>query len=243
MIRDDYIELVKRSVTNWMYRPYPTDISRHDEITLWNRGTYPRGIAQTMIGWWRLDCIRKSLDKCIAEGVDGDLVECGVWRGGATIYMRALLNAYDISDRKVWVCDSFEGLPPPDMDRYPQDDGDYHHIIMDLRVSIEEVQKNFQSYNLLDNQVVFSKGFFVDTLPNLPIEKIAILRLDGDMYMSTMDILNNLYDKVSKGGYILIDDYTDLPNCKRAIHDFRDSRGITDEIKMMPFTGAWWKKT
>jgi O-methyltransferase len=243
MINEDYLELVKKCVTNWIYRPYPPALSKHDENTLWNRGTYPRGIAQTMIGWWRLDCIRKSFEKCLDEGIEGDLVECGVWRGGAVIYMRSILKAYGITDRKVWACDSYAGLPPPDMGRYPQDEGDYHHTITDLNVSLEEVQHNFQTYDLMDDQVVFVKGFFVDTLPKMPVKKIAILRLDGDMYMSTMDILNNLYDKVSVGGYILVDDYTDLPNCKRAVDDFRESRGITDEIKMMPMTGVWWKKT
>lgn len=82
------------------------------------------------------------------------------------------------------------------------------------RHSLEEVQENFRRYNLLDDQVQFLKGWFCDTLPTAPIEKLAVLRLDGDLYESIMDGLNALYDKVSPGGFIIVDDYGDFEPCR-----------------------------
>jgi O-methyltransferase len=177
----------------------------------------------------------------LAEGVPGDLVETGVWRGGSCIYMRGILAAYGDPDRQVWVCDSFEGLPEHD-GRYDADIGDQFHTFTELAISVEEVQDNFRRYDLLDERVRFLKGWFADTLPTAPIEHIAVLRLDGDMYSSTMDALVPLYDKVSPGGFVIIDDYGAVPACAQAIHDFRAERGITEEIHQVDWTGAYWRK-
>jgi hypothetical protein len=198
--------------------------------------------ADTMIGTVRLDNLQSCVEEVIAQNVPGDVIETGCWRGGASIFMRAVLNAYGVADRTVWVADSFEGLPPPDEARYPQDAGDHHHTIRFLAVSLEEVQRNFQKYGLLDNQVKFLKGWFKDTLPTAPIKQLAVIRLDGDMYESTMDGLNNLYPKLSPGGFVIVDDYV-LKNCKAAVHDFREKHAIRDEIVDIDGTGAYWKKS
>ena len=102
--------------------------------------------------------------------------------------------------------------------------------------------KNFESYGLLNDNVIFIKGFFEDSLPKANIGKLAILRLDGDMYSSTIQVLEQLYDNVQIGGYIIIDDYA-LQGCKIAVNDFRQSRKITDEIIEIDYTGIFWKKT
>ena len=118
--------------------------------------------------------------------------------------MRAILMAYGIKNRTVWVADSFEGLPSPDS-QYPADTGDIHHLYKEvLAISLEQVQENFRRYDLLDGQVHFLKGWFKDTLSNAPIEHLAILRLDGDMYSSTMEALQALYDKLSPGGFLIM---------------------------------------
>lgn len=108
---------------------------------------------------------------------------------------------------------------------------------------MEEVQTNFRSFDLLDDHVHFCKGYFVDSLPHCEISRIAVLRMDGDMYESTMDQLFNLYSKVQIGGVIIVDDYIIEP-CLRALNDFRNWHGITDEIKRIPGdnTGAYWIK-
>ena len=126
------------------------------------------------------------VETALAEGVTGDLIEAGVWRGGGSIFMRAVLAAHRIDDRRVWVADSFEGLPPPDADHFPADSGDRHHTRDALAVSLEQVQENFRRYGLLDDNVRFVKGWFKDTLQLVQAERFAVVRLDGDMYESTI---------------------------------------------------------
>jgi len=199
------------------------------------------GYADTMIGSKRLDNLQSCIETVLREGVQGDLIETGVWRGGACIFMRAVLAAYNVEDRRVFVADSFEGLPRPDAEKYPADKDDslYKHPF--LAVSREQVENNFRKYGLLDDQVVFLKGWFKDTLPQAPIQKLSILRLDGDMYESTMDALNNLYPKLSKGGFCIIDDYA-LPTCASAVSDFRSKHGIDAAIEKIDWTGCYWRK-
>jgi O-methyltransferase len=199
------------------------------------------GYADTMIGLKRLDNLQFCAETVLREGIEGDMIETGVWRGGACIFMRALLAAYSIEDRKVYVADSFEGLPKPDVDKFSHDKGDKHHGVKFLAISQNEVENNFRKYGLLDEHVVFLKGWFKDTLPKAPMEKLAVLRLDGDMYGSTMDALTNLYPKLSMGGFCIIDDYA-LEGCKSAVDHFRAENGIVSEIKEVDWTGIYWRK-
>lgn len=198
--------------------------------------------ADTMIGIKRLENIEYCFRQVIKEKVPGDLIETGVWRGGSTIFMRALLKDSNITDRTVWVADSFEGLPKPDENKYAADKRDKHYKYKELAIPLEEVKNNFKKYGLLDDNVKFLKGWFKDTLPVAPIDKIAILRLDGDMYESTMDGLENLYPKLSIGGYIIIDDWGAVKGCKQAVNDYRMKNHITEEIKEIDWTGVYWKK-
>jgi hypothetical protein len=202
--------------------------------------TWP-GYADTMIGRKRLDDIQLCVETVLREKIPGDLIEAGVWRGGASIFMRAVLAAHGVFDRRVYVADSFEGLPEPDDAKYPADRGDTLHIHPYLAVSQEEVGRNFARYGLLDDQVVFLKGWFKDTLPSAPIERLAIMRLDGDMYESTMDGLTSLYPKLSPGGFCIIDDYA-LDGCRMAVDDFRRAHAISSELHAVDWTGRHWRK-
>ena len=199
-------------------------------------------VAHTMIGLKRLDNIQYCVEQIIKNNVPGDLIETGVWRGGATIFMRAVLKAYAVSDRKVFVADSFAGLPRPDEVRYPQDKGVDLYKYKNLAVSLELVQQNFEKYGLLDEQVCFLIGWFKETLPNAPIEKLAVLRLDGDLYESTMDALKSLYHKLSTGGFLIVDDYGAVESCKAAVNDFRKERSIREEIIPIDWVGVYWQK-
>jgi O-methyltransferase len=116
------------------------------------------------------------------------------------------------------------------------------HTFACLAVSLAEVKRNFTRYGLLDDQVCFLEGWFKDTFPTAPINQIAVLRLDGDMYESTTDALVHLYDKVSPGGYVIIDDYGCIGNCKAAVDDFRRSRRITDPIQQIDWSGIFWRR-
>jgi hypothetical protein len=174
-------------------------------------------------------------------GVPGDFIETGVWKGGTTIFMRGLLRAYAVTDRKVYVADSFEGLPEPDVSQYPADRGLNLHLWPNLAISVEEVKANFARFGLLDGQVEFVKGWFRDTLPTLRGHPWSVVRLDGDMYESTIDALRNLYDDLAPGGWLIIDDY-EIPACRQAVGDFRDERGITEPIVTVDWTGVCWQK-
>lgn len=195
----------------------------------------------TMIGRARLNNIRTCVESVLREGVPGDFLEAGVWRGGASIFARALLVAHRAAERRVWVADSFRGLPPPDPG-YPADAGDTHHKVTDLAVDMVTVRNHFALFGLLDEGVRFLPGWFAETLPSAPLERLAVLRIDGDMYESTMTALNALYDRVSPGGYVIIDDYGALPACRLAVEDFRSRRGLSDPLVWIDWTGVFWRK-
>lgn len=198
--------------------------------------------AETMIGRKRLDQLQASITDILDSGVPGDLIETGVWRGGSAIFMCAVLEAYGDSGRLVWLADSFAGLPKPD-DRYPRDRGDAHwRLASVLAIPVEVVKANFAHYGLLSGRVRFLEGWFKDTLPAAPIERLAILRVDGDMYSSTMDVLDNLYPRLSPGGYAIIDDYGAVPACKQAVEDYRARHGIDEPIQTIDWTGIFWIK-
>lgn len=239
-----YIDLLVRSVSNTIYGDGCT---MGDEVTQYDPNARRDGMdwpaqAHTMIGLKRLDNVRHLCCDSIRNNVPGDFIEAGVWRGGACILMRGILAAYGSVDRCVYVADSFEGLPKPSPDLYPADEGDNHYRHKQLAVSIDEVKENFSRYGLLDDQVSFLRGWFKDTLPTIRDRKFAVIRLDGDMYESTMDGLRNLYDLLSPGGFVIVDDYGAVPACRLAVDQFRADLDIKDEIHKIDWTGIWWQK-
>jgi O-methyltransferase len=199
--------------------------------------------AETMVGTKRLENVAELCQRAIEDGVPGDFIETGVWRGGVTILMKAVLAAYGIDDRRVWVADSFEGLPVPDGERYPADARLDWSDVEVLKVGAEAVRANFQRYDLWDDSVGILEGWFCDTLPDAPIERLAVLRLDGDLYQSTMDALVALEPKVSLGGYVIVDDYGGWEACRAAADDYRRDHGIDDPIQTVDWTGVWWQVT
>lgn len=197
-------------------------------------------IGYSMVGLKRLDNLQFCVESVLNENVPGDLLEAGVWRGGSCIFMRAILKLRKITDRTVWVADSFEGLPAPTL---AADRGYDFSGVSQLAISQAEVEDAFRRFDLLDSQVRFLKGWFRDALPNAPVSRLAVLRTDGDLYESTMDVFNALYHKVSAGGYIIVDDYHMLPPCKQAVSDFRGRAGIADQIQEIDGTGVYWRKS
>lgn len=198
-------------------------------------------LAHTMIGAKRLNNLQHCIEDVLSHGVPGDLIETGVWRGGATIFMRGILKAYGVNNRRVWVADSFAGLPRPNAKRYPLDRWWRLDLVQYLKVSEDEVRANFHKYGLLDDQVQFLKGWFRDSLPSAPIESLAVLRMDGDLYESTIDALTNLYPKLSPGGYAIVDDYF-LQSCAQAVSDYRKAHGITEPIIDIDGMGVYWQR-
>ncbi len=193
--------------------------------------------GETMVGLAQLDNAQFCVEDVLRHKVPGDLIEAGAWRGGVTILMRGVLKVYDEKNRKVWVADSFEGLPPVDKvkDRYWYHEGQ-------MAVSLEEVEENFARYGLLDDQVRFLKGFFNKTLPSAPIQELAVLRVDADLYASTLDALNSLYPRLSVGGYAIFDDYVQEPAVRMAIDEYRRDHSITEPIQNIDGQAVYWKR-
>jgi len=249
-LRSRYLDLLENSLANAIYGESKLEMAlqslrqRLSHPYLTRRGAFRwPSRAHSMIGRTRLRHLRGLVERTLVENVPGDYIETGVWRGGASILMRGVLAAHGIRDRRVICADSFEGLPRPDAARYPADRRDRLHAFKELAVSEATVRKNFAAYDLLDDQVVFLKGLFKDTLPGVAANRFALIRLDGDMYESTHDALANLYDSVSERGFIVIDDYGGLKNCKKAVHDFLDERRLRAEIQPVDHSCVWWRKS
>ena len=255
-----YLELLKRTLTRYQFgerykplgdsliggfnrvlRPYDLEVVQTRQF---NPDVRARGMdwpaeAETMIGLKRLDNLQYCAEQALQNNVLGDFIECGVWRGGSCIFMRAVLKVYNDRERKVWAADSFEGLPPVSSTAHHGDQRLWQGG--EMAVSIEEVRANFRRYGLLDDQVVFLKGFFIDSLPEAPIERLALLRLDADLYESTTQALTYLYPKLSPGGCLIVDDFN-LQPARDAVHDYRKSQGIQEEIITIDENGVFWVK-
>lgn len=198
--------------------------------------------AKTMVGRKRLDNIQMIVETLVQDKIAGDVIETGVWRGGASIFTRLMLNINGAQDKVLYACDSFEGLPPPDAKTYPADEGDQHHTFKMLAVSQDEVAENFRLFGALGENVKFIEGFFEQSLVTPPCEKFSLLRLDGDMYSSTIQALEPLYPRLEKGGFIIIDDYA-LPACRLAVEDYRKAHTINEPIVDIDGVGAYWRKS
>ena len=240
-----YLDLMKRVLTNVVYRDAPVAWFEGEPafvMTHPERGALWPNIAHTMVSRERLDNVQFCLEQVLADGVPGDFIETGVWRGGVCIFARSVFKAHGVQDRTVWVADSFEGVPTTTAESHRMDRELALHTKNDvLAVSEEIVRENFSRYGLLDEQVAFLNGWFADTLPRAPIGKLAVIRLDGDLYSSTMDALDHLYPKLSPGGYVIVDDYG-IPGCAAAVHEYRERHGIEDEICFIDPYSIYWRR-
>jgi hypothetical protein len=245
-----YLDLLKRSLTSTLREAEP-DVENESEMTFLRDfiSHYIEGPAISMLPLARFDNLQSCIVDVVSNNVPGDFIETGVWRGGATIFIRATLKALGVDDRTVWVADSFEGLPEPDAEKFPLE-AEAHRshglnsVYNNFAVALEEVQTNFRAYRMLDDKVKFLKGWFKDTLPRAPIRSLAILRLDGDYYESTMDALTNLYDKLSTGGYVIVDDYGEdsWTYCQKAVDDYRRDHGICEPMIRVDKRCFYWRR-
>lgn len=244
-----YLTLLKRSLSDTLHRPEPDAQAGGSRFLVDFLSHYIRGRAVTMLPMVRLDHLQACVEDVLRRGVPGDLLEAGVWRGGAAILMRGVLRAHGVTDRCVWAADSFQGLPEPDAERFPREAAAHHGPVMrdafgHLAASLEDVQASFERYGLLDGQVRFLPGWFKDTLPTAPVERLALARVDGDYYESTRDALVHLYDKLSVGGYLIVDDYgeDEWTHCRQAVDEFRAQRGITEPLVPVDRRCWYWQR-
>jgi O-methyltransferase len=261
-MEERYLALLKRSLTGALqedivepvsgrrrrFRPILRVLKRQNLVLARRRRIEPDYIeegrpvgplvGETMIGRHRLDHLQWCVEDVVARDVPGDLIEAGVWKGGSVILMRAVLTVLD-SNKRVYVADSFQGLPPP---THPVDDPEVFKRFADLSISRRDVEAAFRRYGLLDDQVRFVEGWFSEALPIVSDRAWAVIRIDADMYESTMDALTRLYPNLSPGGYLVVDDYGNLAPCRRAVDDYRAANHITETIQEIDWTGVFWQR-
>lgn len=171
--------------------------------------------------------------------LQGDIIECGVWKGGFSVFLSHLFN-----DRKIWVCDSFGSSAFQPIKDAKYKNLTYHNIAqgkmverfqqgddMGMRVELSNVKWVFDNYGLKDDpRIQFVEGFVNKTLPNININKIALLRIDVDGYSPTREVLDHLYDKVVPGGMVIFDDLC-LIESAEATKDWLSDKGLPLEVR------------
>ena len=240
-LRDGYIDLLKRSITNFHNLGGDTPFEQfrcvnHYDVPQgrWKIGPFAR--PTTLLSKSQLDLIEFAIVRVERDKVPGDIIEAGIWRGGAVILMRALLDAYQIKNRKVFAADSFAGIPLNTRAK-----GDPVDKWSDRwAASLDDVKGNIRRFGMLDDRIEFVVGFFEDTLASLANERFAVVRLDSDSYDSVETSLDHLYPRLSKGGVLIIDDWH-LVGCRQAVEDFRAKHGIFDPIEVVDGNSYWVK--
>ncbi|TKD53174.1 TylF/MycF/NovP-related O-methyltransferase [Sphingomonas baiyangensis] len=240
-LRTAYLDLLKRSITNYAYLGGEATFEDfrcvdHYDVDAGQWRIDPLSRPITLLRKGQLDLIEEAVLLMDELNVPGDFLEAGIWRGGAVLFMRALLEAYEIGGRRVFAADSFAGIPANT--RATNDPVDRWS---DRWVASEaEVRANIARFGLLDERVVFVPGFFEQSLPAMGQQRFALIRLDSDSYDSVETSLEYLYPLVSKGGLVIIDDWH-LPGCRQAVEDYRARHGITDPIQEHDANAIWSK--
>lgn len=239
--RDKYIDLLKRSVTNYLYlgeeRTFENFrcIKHYDvETGAWKIEELSR--PTTLLTKSQLDLVEHAVVSVEQRGIPGDFMEAGIWRGGVIIFLRGLMDAYGIEGRCIIAADSFEGIPRniravnDPVDEWP-----------DRWVAgVEEVKRNIDRFGFLDERIRFLVGYFETSLKELADETFALIRLDSDSYDSVETSLNHLYPRLSRGGIVIVDDWH-LPGCQMAVRDYLQRENVTAEIRVHG-GNAWWIK-
>ncbi|MBN2432400.1 MAG: class I SAM-dependent methyltransferase [Acidobacteria bacterium] len=238
----------RQKFSSWLARPGgvtpPILEKKPRELWLLLRAMRRQRAAQTMTVRSGVDNVHYCLTEVLEGGVPGDVMEAGVWKGGLTILIQGILKAWGVNDRRVWVADSFAGLPEPDPETDLEDAVTHYLLggVDHLRISQAEVRSAFEHFDLLDDQVCFLPGWFRDTLPAAPVERLALLRVDGDWHDSTRDCLRFLYPKLAVGGYMIIDDYGLPLGCRRAVDEYRLENRIREPLQWVNMQTVFWRR-
>jgi O-methyltransferase len=236
---DDYLRLLRGCLTRSLF----PDAESQFDASLRAAGRDWPASAETMIGDDRLAHLEWCARDVISRRVDGDFLEAGVWRGGACILLQGVLRACGETTRTLFVCDSFAGLPEPDADHsHPILKEDLLWQRSELAVSLLEVRQHFQRYGLLDDNVRFVEGLFKDSLP-AHRSPLALLRIDGDYYESTLDALRFLYPWLESGGICIVDDFGVYSTCRAAVRKFLKEHDPAAVAQMADWTCAFWMKS
>lgn len=239
--RNAYLDLIKRLITNYAYLGGDNSFAafnaqRHYDLDKNQWRIDPLSRPMTLLSLGQLDIIETAVLDLERRGIDGDYIEAGIWRGGAIIFMRALLNAHNIEKRQIIASDSFQGIPQNVIFKHdPVDEWQDR-----WSASLEEVKGNAERLGLLDARIEFLPGFFADSLGEISHRRFALIRLDSDSHDSVMTSLEHLYPSLAPGGIIIIDDWH-LVGCRFAVNTYREQHAITDEISARDGNAYWVK--
>ncbi|HQV02781.1 MULTISPECIES: TylF/MycF/NovP-related O-methyltransferase [unclassified Novosphingobium] len=241
LMREAYLDLIKRTVTNYIQLGDELPLGRFHSAGFYDPKASewtipPIARPRTLQNVHQLELIEQQFDRITAEGITGDLIEAGVWRGGAIIFMRALLKAHGVTDRQVIAADSFAGIPLS---------AKFKHDTVNSwtdrwEASLPEVRAAIARFGLLDEQVELLEGYFADTLPGLAGRTLALIRLDSDSLESTETSLQYLYPLLNRGGAVMIDDWH-LIGCRIAVDNYRKKNKLAGEVQVTA-GNAWWIK-
>ena len=180
-----------------------------------------------------LNHIQLVVEDVVAKGVPGDVIEAGCYRGGTGVLMRAVLDE-DPQKRTVWVADSFQGIPMPSSEKGKSID-DTKDWSARYDVSQAAVEAVFRRYGFIEDRVRFLPGFFNDSLtgPAISDARFSVIHIDVDSYDSVLDVLKALYPKLSRGGYVVIDDIH-LFGVREAVNEFRTAHSVKAPLLPVP---------
>lgn len=240
--RTAYIDLIKRSITNYLYLGDDQAFDafqcvRHYDLNTSNWTVDRRSQPLTLLTKGQLDLIEQAVFTVTQRKVPGDFLEAGIWRGGVVVFLRALLTAYELGDRTVVGADSFAGIPMNERARNDPVDGWTDRWV----ASLDGVRAAIARFGLLDDRIELLPGFFSDTLGSLRGRTFALVRLDSDSYDSVETSLEYLYPLIPRGGIVIIDDWH-LAGCQMAVQDYRTQCGITDPLEVRDGNAFWVKR-
>jgi O-methyltransferase len=198
---------------------------------------YRTVMPYTMLGIERLRTLRRFAEQIDQEGIPGDVVECGTCNGGSAAIMAQVAATSSLA-RHIYLFDSFEGLPPAG-----DKDGARAQGYTGLcRGAMDRVRAVLQALQVPLERVTLVKGWFDQTVPSSEVGRIALLHLDTDWYESLHVCLENLYDRVEPGGFVVLDDYGYWEGCRRAWHDFAESRALNVTLTPIDHTAVYFRK-
>lgn len=201
----------------------------------------------SMTGIERMYSLYTSVNYVLSNNIKGDFVECGVWRGGSAMMIAKILLHRNVTDRKIYLYDTFEGMSAPTVDDINIVGQDATILLGQDELSkdsklwcyadLADVQKNMNSTGFAQGNIVYVKGKVEETIPaTIPGENIALLRLDTDWYESTKHELIHLYPKLQANGVLIIDDYGHWEGCKKAVDEYFEKNKINMLLNRVDYT-------
>lgn len=255
-IEVEYVGFYRDTILNRHYNNYQALIDgSNTDIATHSAGAR----TLTLTGQRRLDHMIAVVTTVVEDNIPGHIIETGVWRGGMMFMAAKTLDVLRDKERVVYLADSFQGIP--DQSNYGKkahahDVAKHSHNYNSLNDnSVSRVKHDSALFSLDASRLSYVVGYFNESIPKLvekePQIKFSAVRLDGDTYWSTMEAITILYPRLSPGGFLIIDDFTDWDSCRDAIYDYRNANQITEQIYLVPhltvngefIRGAYWRKT